>query len=279
MPVAEDLHLAYQTYFTHAESPELSNSSAGLRDALYICYQAANFLPALVIGLNRARTAIASMFLDLIQPGKLVDVGCGDGAFLSHMRDLGWSVEGVDFDEKAIRNAKSKYGLALIHGDLRSAHFPENTFDAITMKHVIEHVPDPVALLEEARRILKPKGRLVVTTPNAGGYGHKKFRQYWYGLDQPRHLHVFSLAALRNCARRAGLDILEVFSSAANADTFVGGSYSIRDSIDHQTTHFPPPNLGRTIKSIVAQYRQQLSLRANFELGEEAVIIATKNGS
>jgi SAM-dependent methyltransferase len=168
--------------------------------------------------------------------------------------------------------------LALRQGDLQSARFDDNSFDAATLSHVIEHVPDPVALLREIGRILKPGGRLVVTTPNSKSLGHGWFQRYWIGLDPPRHLNIFTLSALRECANRAGLHVVETKSTAANADIVLGGSYSICHFHQQADRSAPRPqiNIARSIRCAWLQYREYFSLMRNPECGEEAVLICAK---
>jgi len=272
-PVEEDLHLAYQNYFTHDDDTGKSGGASQLRAVLYQIYRVGTSLPAALIGLLASQKRMSRMFLDGITPGKLLDVGCGDGTYLNRMRGLGWTVEGVDFDAKAITSAKKKYGLDLRSGDLASAGFPDNSFDAVTLSHVIEHVPDPIGLLTEAKRVLKPGGQLVVTTPNSGSYGHDTFRAHWFGFDPPRHLQLFSPKTLRETARRAGFQAIEASSTAANADIFIGGSCAIQDSANHRLDAHPRPNLARTAKAMRLQYREHLHLRTAPDSGEEAVLI------
>jgi 2-polyprenyl-3-methyl-5-hydroxy-6-metoxy-1,4-benzoquinol methylase len=218
------------------------------------------------------------MFIDDLKPGKILDVGCGDGAFLNLMRGRGWSVEGVDVDAKAVARAKAKYGLELRCSNLRAAGFPHDTFDAITLSHVIEHVPDPPGLLAEMARVLKPGGRLVATTPNIRSRGHKTFQRDWRGLEPPRHLNIFSLNALRECARRAGLEVVETTSTAANADIIAGGSFFIRHFNQRLDRNAPLPkiNLVRALRSMLFQYAEFFSLRNDPHAGEEAVLICGK---
>src|SRR5882672_7322950 len=143
-PVAEDLHLAYREYFTHGGRDGKLSRGGRLRSILYGGYKVISSLPSAAIGLGKAKEQMDNMFLDDLTPGRLLDVGCGDGLFLNRMRKLGWAVEGVDFDSNAIATARTKYSLDLHHGDLASARFPDDRFDAVTLKHVIEHVPEPV---------------------------------------------------------------------------------------------------------------------------------------
>jgi SAM-dependent methyltransferase len=159
---------------------------------------------------------------------------------------------------------------------LFSARFSEHTFDAVTLSHVIEHVPDPLGLLVEVRRILKPGARIVLTTPNSRSLGHQKFREFWFGLDPPRHLQIFTPASLQELARRVRLNHVQAFTTAANADIFIGASLSIQSAGGRQLPPQPPPNLMRTLRSVWGQYRQHLALGAMPECGEEAVLVALK---
>lgn len=78
----------------------------------------------------------------------------------------GWRVEGVDFDPGAVEVARAS-GLEVRLESLESQRYPDQSFDAVTMVHLIEHTHDPVGLIHESRRILKPRGQLVILTPNA----------------------------------------------------------------------------------------------------------------
>ena len=185
-------------------------------------------------------------------------------------------MEGVDFDAKAIGNARAKFGLELHHGDLSSVGFAAGSFDAVTMSHVIEHVPQPVVLLKEVWRVLRPGGRLVVTTPNSGSLGHQVFRGNWMGLDPPRHLHVFSLGSLGQIARAGGFELQQSASSAANADVFIGASISIASTGGRLMTHQPRPDLLRTLRAVAWQYREFFTLPTRPDCGEECVLICKR---
>jgi len=218
------------------------------------------------------------MFLADQSPGRLLDVGCGDGTFLHKMQARGWKVDGVDFDRKAIENARLRYKLELRHGDLASAGFPSSTFDAVTLNNVIEHVPDPVGLLAEAWHVLKSGGRLVVITPNASSLGHQVFKQAWLGLDPPRHLQVFSPQTLQTCAQGVGIHSPQVWTTPAQASGFAGGSLLIAQARERDTSS--PPKAGvqlvLIVKSWVLGYREQAAMKRDASLGEEVVLIGTK---
>lgn len=138
--------------------------------------------------------------------GRLLDVGCGEGRLLRRLAELGWRGEGVDTDPIAIQRAAAS-GVEAHCGALADQRYGEATFDAVTQRHAIEHVHDPIALLAECARILKPGGRLTLMTPNAESWAHAVFGEHYMALDPPRHLHLFTQRALENAVRRAGLAI------------------------------------------------------------------------
>jgi 2-polyprenyl-3-methyl-5-hydroxy-6-metoxy-1,4-benzoquinol methylase len=231
MPMLEDLPKAYANYFTHGTAPEKTGyrrlrnlyrkvKKAYLASAFGYDSESVNWsarwLSKLLLFFPERRLGIENevMFLPA-QPGaKLLDVGCGAGERLEQMRGLGWTVSGLDFDEKAVGVAKAR-GLDVSCGTIPGIWFPPETFDVVTMNHVIEHVPDPIELLKECYRILKPGGKVVLTTPNSSSWGHKFFREHWRGLEPPRHLHIFGPSSIEQILKRAGFDAVIVRTHAS----------------------------------------------------------------
>lgn len=149
--------------------------------------------------------------------GRLLDVGCGNGAYLALLRSYGWDVTGQDIDPAAAAAATSAYGIPVTTAPLATLAATEPGFDVVTASHVIEHVPDPAAFLRDACRCLRPGGELIVVTPNAAALGRRVFGERWYPLDPPRHLVVLSPEGLRWSAKRAGLKVVRLASTAAKA--------------------------------------------------------------
>ena len=108
-------------------------------------------------------------FLDSLpeRPGRLLDIGCGYGFFLKMAHERGWEAVGVDLDPKGIAHAKERLQVNAVLGDLREVHFPDGSFDLVTLWNVVECVPDPLDLLLEIHRVLKNDGRVFIRTPNA----------------------------------------------------------------------------------------------------------------
>ncbi len=157
------------------------------------------------------------MWLNGQQKGRLLDVGCGNGRFLSNMRSLSWDVIGVEPDPIAANIAREYFKLTVIPSGIEEADLPVNSFQAVTLRHVIEHVHDPIGLLRKCYRLLAPGGKLVILTPNVKSLGHLIFGPNWSELDPPRHLYLFSPKTLFDIARQAGLPPATQVRSTARA--------------------------------------------------------------
>jgi len=148
--------------------------------------------------------------------GKLLDVGCGEGYFLTFARQRGWDPYGVDTSPEAIEAARKWLGDRVSCQTLQEAAYPSETFDVVTLFEVVEHLPDPVAHLQEVWRILKPGGWIFLSAPNFASVERRLFRQWWVGLDAPRHLQQFTPGTLRAALQAAHLTVHELRS--VNAD-------------------------------------------------------------
>ncbi|MEX2150242.1 MAG: class I SAM-dependent methyltransferase [Steroidobacteraceae bacterium] len=129
--------------------------------------------------------------------GELLDVGCGNGAFLKLAASAGWSVCGIDTDPAAIAVARGE-GLDVQIGGIEVLTQEKEIFDWITLNHVIEHAHDPVSVLRACIRLLKPNGHLWLESPNYDSHGRAVFGEYWRGLETPRHLVLFNTQSMRD---------------------------------------------------------------------------------
>jgi ubiquinone/menaquinone biosynthesis C-methylase UbiE len=124
-------------------------------------------------------------------PGRILDIGCGNGDFLAHLAHLGWEIYGTEFSTAACGLAEGR-GVRVHHGDLTSARFPSNFFDVVTLWHVLEHLPEPREELEEIKRVLRADGLVVVEVPNSASPTLRMCGEQWYPLDVPLHLQHFT---------------------------------------------------------------------------------------
>jgi SAM-dependent methyltransferase len=167
------------------------------------------------------------MFLEHRVGGRVLDVGCGNGSYLLRMADLGWETVGVDPDAAAVSVARAR-GLTAIQGTVESAELLPASFDAVTLVHVAEHLPDPIRTFQRCRQLLRPGGRLIVIVPNSVGRGSQNFGSAWIGWDAPRHLFHFSTRTLTRCCEKAGFRVAHVGTLARMTREFYAHSYDIR---------------------------------------------------
>ena len=137
---------------------------------------------------------------------RVLDIGCGFGESLGYYQSRGCDAYGVEADEN-IRRVADKFGYKVHVGLFDPDVYEENFFDYVTMGQVIEHVTDPVETLRGVRRILKPGGTAILSTPNRSGWGAGLFGARWAHWHAPYHLQLFSLASMGVAAGKAGLSL------------------------------------------------------------------------
>lgn len=140
--------------------------------------------------------------------GRWLDVGCGGGARLHRWSHLEPAFEphGLERDAGAVERARSA-GLDVQRSDFPATALASGQYDVITLNHVLEHIPDPMAALREIHRLLAPGGCALIAVPNRAGVWAKWLGPDWVALDLPRHLYHFTPASLRRAAERTGFRV------------------------------------------------------------------------
>jgi len=140
------------------------------------------------------------------QRGKILDIGAGVGDFLSVAKKDGWEIIGVEPSEKAKAIAKNK-GVTFVESlnDLEN-----NSFDVITMWHVLEHVPDLENQIKELKRLIKPSGTIIIAVPNFNSFDAKYYSSFWAAYDVPIHLWHFSKTAIKKLFAKENLELQKV---------------------------------------------------------------------
>lgn len=142
--------------------------------------------------------------------GRLLDFGCGSGAFLKRMRQQGWKVTGIDVAEDVVKRLCAEEDLQVLHGTLPHADLEPKSFDVVTMWQSLEHVHDPLETLKQCRRLLTRGGKLVLAVPSIDSLNFRWFGPDWYGLDVPRHLTHFAPVTLHSMLKLAGFHVHEI---------------------------------------------------------------------
>jgi len=147
---------------------------------------------------------------------RVLDIGCGFGQSLGYHSGRGCDVYGVEADEN-IRRVVDRFGFRVHVGLFAGGNYEAKWFDYITMDQVIEHVSEPLTTLQGVARILKSGGTVVLSTPNANGWGAKVFGKFWINWHTPYHLQCFSKRSLLLAAEQAGL-VLEDVKTITSAE-------------------------------------------------------------
>ena len=282
-PTPDTIELAYRSYYTHGSAPP-PPAVGRVRQGLAGDYRRARWGypdgPAIpggrlipLVAPSRGATVDREIrHLPATPGGRLLDVGCGSGAFVAQMAALGWRAEGIDPDPAAVAGAREA-GLEVKEGmvaDLEPAEHA-GAFDAVTLSHVIEHLHDPAGDLRRIRDLLRPGGLLWIATPNLEALGVRRFGRDWLGLDPPRHLVLFTRTSLERLVREVGLDPLPAPPASPHALQMFSQSAAIGEG------RLPDegPTAGVRRLRILASIANAISLREPRH-AEELVMIARR---
>lgn len=192
IPGSEEMGKYYQSenYISH------SDTTMGLINSLYHKV--------------RRRTLVQKRKLIMKETGKstgqILDVGCGIGAFLDTMQHASWLCTGIEPDEGARKKALELYNLQVKDAG-EFYNLPSETFDVITLWHVLEHVHDLHPYISRLKKLLAPGGKLFIAVPNHTCGDEKIYNEYWAAYDVPRHLYHFSPKAMETLIDQHGLKI------------------------------------------------------------------------
>lgn len=213
------------------------------------------------------------MFLTNHKDGKLLDIGSGSGWFLENMQWLGWEVQGIDIDAVSAEKAR-KRRVDVRVGIVEEARYPDNTFDAITMTHVVEHLYEPRITLQECFRILRPGGRIVIITPNVESAEHRRFERCWQPLEPPRHLNLFTLKSIALAVEQTNFEIDKLYSVADGAAHFWRLSSAIESTGSYSSARSTP--LRNKLTACAFYIAEWLGLLWDKSVGEEIILIGRK---
>lgn len=144
-------------------------------------------------------------------PGRVLDIGMGDGAFLASMKKQGWAVAGIDIEPSVVDYARTQLSLTDCWvADVERDPLPPGLFDAITLWGMLQLSYRPQALLERIRPALAPGGVLAIGLSNFASAGAALFGSKWRGLGLPRHLVHHDPHSLRSLVERSGYRVLDV---------------------------------------------------------------------
>ncbi len=242
-PTAASIGRAYHSYYTHEDRgvddiPRhglVATARRMLRNGYMNHRYGAAFLPSSRFGIFLMSAFMArkaeidreyrNMPRYTGKGERLLDIGCGDGAFLRRARKIGWDAVGIEPDAHA---AARLTGLPVLRGALPNIPLPDASFDFVTLNHVIEHVHEPLHAMREIWRLLKPGGCVWMATPNITSLGHRIWGADWIGIQSPTHLVLFARRSIKGALLRSGFSRVNFMPMCPQAASFFGQSHRIR---------------------------------------------------
>lgn len=183
-------------YYRSEDYISHSNTTKGLVNRLYHMVRRQTLAEKRQLILSATRT----------RAGKLLDIGAGTGAFVAYMQQNNWQVTGLEPDESARERALADNKVQL-QDTAQLSSLPPDTYDAITLWHVLEHVHELHPYLEQLKTLLKRGGRIFIAVPNYTSYDAQVYGAAWAAYDVPRHLYHFSPDAMEDLLTRHGLQL------------------------------------------------------------------------
>lgn len=184
-------------YYESEEYISHSNTNKGLINSLYQSIR--NITLKQKLGLINSNC----------KKGSILDIGSGTGEFLNTCKKNGWNTFGIEPSDIGRSSCINKYGLD-VRPESELAVFNNQTFDAITLWHVLEHVPNLQERVQEIKRILKKDGTLIIAVPNPSSHDASKYKEFWAAYDVPRHLYHFKPLDIKNLFSKHGFKIEKI---------------------------------------------------------------------
>jgi len=144
-----------------------------------------------------------------LSKGNILDIGCGTGAFLNEMKSASWNITGLEPEKKASKIASKLYGINTQNPEVLF-QLPKNSYDAITMWHVLEHVHQLHEYIKALHDLIKDNGSIFIAVPNYTSYDASHYEEYWAAYDVPRHLFHFSPQSMEALLNKHGLKLKSI---------------------------------------------------------------------
>lgn len=221
----------------------------------YEPYEADHASGAINKDVAEARRTGTLRYIPITQGLRVMDVGCGGGAFLSRAAMLGADIQGVEPNQHGYATCKSK-GLPVFNGqisDFVAAH-PDRKFDVVTSNHVVEHHPAPVEMLKDMASALTDDGYVWFSVPNAATHAARVLNWRWHSTDLPVHLMQFTPESTVEMIERAGLKVRRLYTATFGA--------AVRESLEEELRYryFVPRKLSRflPLDNLAARKAQEM---------------------
>ena len=185
------------SYYKSEDYLSHNDEKKGLFAKIYNSVKKINIKNKFKIAISRQLSAVS-----------LLDIGCGVGDFLLYAKENGCEITGIEPNEEARKNAEKKLNCKILSPE-ELKNIPDNSFDIVTMWHVLEHVDDLKSEIYHLERILKNNGKLIIALPNYKSFDAQYYKDKWAAYDVPRHLNHFSQTSIRNIFKENKLQLID----------------------------------------------------------------------
>ena len=144
-----------------------------------------------------------------LETKKLLDIGCGTGDFLQTAKQNNWIISGIEPNEHA-RNIANKKTCNSVFDIEHLLKFESESFDVITLWHVLEHLPNLNDHMEIFKNLLKPHGTLIIAVPNYKSFDATYYNEFWAAYDVPRHLWHFNKTSISKLALKVSMEVIKI---------------------------------------------------------------------
>ena len=182
--------------------------------------------------------------------GKLLDIGCGVGDFIHVAENQGWECLGVEPSDDAKVIARKRIKANIINSETLE-EIQDETFDVITMWHVLEHVDNLKWQIEQLERLIKKNGRIVIAVPNYKSYDAQYYKEHWAAYDVPRHLNHFSRNDLIKIFKTKDLNLIKT-------DKLIWDAYYI-SYLSEQYKHHKFPLVRGAFRGLLSNCKARIS--------------------
>ncbi|MCD4769271.1 MAG: class I SAM-dependent methyltransferase [Bacteroidales bacterium] len=187
-------------YYQSEEYISHTNTSKGVINSLY----------HLARGIMLARKyKFVKRATGLNRGGIILDIGSGTGHFPGYMKSKGWQATGIEIDDQAGRFAHDKFGID-IYKPCELDNFEDDSFDVITLWHVLEHLDKPDQIVSSISRLLKNRGTCIIALPNNNSSDARFYKKHWAAWDVPRHLWHFNINSFKTFMKDKGFEIIRI---------------------------------------------------------------------
>ena len=155
------------------------------------------------------RVNYSNPLLQFINQGPVLDIGCGQGIFISELSDRGVEAHGLEFNQSAVEICLER-GFEVSQGAVETSDIPKDFYKWIVLSHTLEHLLDPINALKKVKDALPEDGKVAIAVPNVNSPMVKLFGNDWHGWDPPFHLTHFDKLSLKKLCEKVGLKVIQV---------------------------------------------------------------------